>query len=309
MDKSPETSAVTDQPVAAAALQSDQASVQTWNAGRWRRRVANVMPAYILLTLFLLLAILPFMIVAFTALKSSQEIVKGPFSLPEVWRWSNFSQAWTQARFANYFQNSIIVVVPVVVISTLLSIMTGYAFGRMRFPFSRLLFFIMLLGIMLPLEALIIPLYHNMRAIDLLDTYWALILPQIGLSVSFGTFWMRGFFAEVPRDLVDAATVDGCNSWDTLWRVLLPIARPAVLSMVVLFFVWTWNDFLLALVLVSSEEVRTLPLGLAFFQGRYSTNIPLTAAGATMVALPAILIYAIFQRQFIRGITGGAIQG
>lgn len=271
---------------------------------RWLRGV----PIYLILTPFLFLAIFPFVTIALTALKTSDELVRGPFSLPEVWRWSNYTEAWVQARFSQYFQSSVIVVVGVVSVSTLLSIMTGYAFGRMRFPFSRLLFFILLVGIMIPLEALIIPLYHDLRWIGLLDTYWALILPQIGLSVAFGTFWMRGFFAEVPQDLVDAATVDGCNSWDTLWRVLLPIARPAILTMMVLFFVWTWNDFLLALVLISSEELRTLPLGLAFFQGRRMTNIPLTAAGAIIVAVPAIMIYVAFQRQFIRGITGGSVK-
>lgn len=279
-------------------------SIGQLRAPRWLR--GGII--YLILTPFLLLAIIPFITVALTALKSSDELVRGPFSLPEVWRWSNYAEAWVQAHFSQYFQSSVIVVVGVVSISTILSIMTGYAFGRMRFPFSQLLFFIFLLSLMIPLEALIIPLYHNLRWIGLLDTYWALILPQIGLSVSFGTFWMRGFFAEVPQDLVDAATVDGCNSWDTLWRVLLPIAQPAILTMVVLFFVWTWNDFLLALVLISSEELRTLPLGLAFFQGRRMTNIPLTAAGAIIVAIPAILIYVIFQRQFIRGITGGAIE-
>jgi raffinose/stachyose/melibiose transport system permease protein len=162
------------------------------------------------------------------------------------------------------------------------------------------LFFVFLVGIMVPQEAFIIPLYHSLKKIGLVDTYWALILPQIGLSVCFGTFWMRGSFAQVPRDLVDAAKVDGCNSWTALWRVLLPVVRPAILTLVVLFFVWTWNDFLLALVLVSSEELRTLPLGLAFFRGRYAADIPLVSAGATMVALPTILIYFVFQRQFIR---------
>ena len=271
---------------------------------RWLRGVF----IYLLLLPFLLLAIFPFITVALTALKASDELVRNPFGLPEVWRWSNYAEAWTQARFSQYFQSSLIVVVGVVSVSTVLSVMTGYAFGRMRFPFSRLIFFTLLLGLMIPLEALIIPLYHNLRWINLLDTYWALILPQIGLSVSFGTFWMRGFFSEVPQDLVDAATVDGCNSWHTLWYVLLPIARPAILTMTVLFFVWTWNDFLLALVLISSEELRTLPLGLAFFQGRRTTNIPLTAAGAIIVAIPAIMIFVAFQRQFIRGITGGAVK-
>ena len=274
-----------------------------------RRRYRQAAQTYLLLTPFLFLTIIPFIIIFLTALKDNSELGRGAFALPELWRWSNFVQAWTQARFAQYFSNSVIVAVPVVIVSSLLSVMTGYAFGRMRFPFSRLLFFIFLLGFMVPQEAVIIPLYHNLRSIGLLDTYWALILPQIGLSVSFGTFWMRAFFAEVPQDLVDAATMDGCNSWDTLWRVLFPIARPAILTMVVLFFVWTWNDFLLALVLISTEQLRTLPLGLAFFQGRYTTNTPLIAAGAVIVALPTILLYIFFQRQFIRGITAGAVEG
>lgn len=273
------------------------------------RHAWQTIPLYLLLTLFLLLAIIPFITIALTALKSRNELVYGVFALPEVWRWSNYAEAWNQGHFSQYAMNSVIVVVPVVLVSAVLSVMMGYAFGRMRFPFSRTLFFILLLGIMVPLEALIIPLYYNLRAMTLLDTYYALILPQIGMSVSFGAFWMRGFFAEVPQDLVDAATVDGCNSWDMLWRVLLPIVQPAILSMMVLFFIWTWNDFLLALVLVSTEELRTLPLGLAFFQGQRTTNIPLVAAGATMVAIPAIMLYVAFQRQFIRGITGGSVQG
>ncbi len=273
------------------------------------RRALPQGPTYLILALFLLLAVVPFVIITLTAFKSGSEIARGVFNLPETWRWSNFIEAWTQARFAQYFRSSLVVAAATVSVSTLLSVMSGYAFGRMRFPFSQLLFFVFLVGIMVPQEAFIIPLYHNLKKIGLLDTYWALILPQIGLSVCFGTFWMRGSFAEIPRDLADAAKVDGCNSWTALWRVLLPVVRPAILSLVVLLFVWTWNDFLLALVLVSSEELRTLPLGLAFFQGRYATNVPLVAAGATMVALPTILIYFIFQRQFIRGITGGSLSG
>ncbi|MCS7221584.1 MAG: carbohydrate ABC transporter permease [Anaerolineae bacterium] len=272
------------------------------------RAVASAQ-TYVLLTPFLLLAVVPFVIVVFTAFKTPEEIAQGAFSPPEVWRWSNFAKAWVQAHFGQYFRSSAIVVSSVVAVSTLLSVLSGYAFGRMKFPFSQFLFFVFLLGLIAPQEAYIIPLYYHLRKIGLVDTYWALILPQIGMSVCFGTFWMRGFFATVPRDLVDAARVDGCDSWNTLWRVLLPIARPAILTMVVLFFVWTWNDFLLALVLVSKEELRTLPLGLAFFQGRYARDIPLTAAGATIVALPTIVTYVLFQRQFIRGITAGAIQG
>lgn len=273
------------------------------------RRLSGALFVHVILLLFLFVALFPFYTIVLTSLKDNQQIVKGAFALPESWRWDNYVQAWTQARFSTYFRSSVIVVVPVVVVSTFLSLLTGYAFGRMRFPLQRTLFFVFLLGIMVPLEALIIPLYYNLRAIGLVDTYWALILPQIGMSVAFGTFWMYGAFAEVPRDLEDAAIVDGCDSWQALWRILLPAVLPAVMAMMVLFFVWTWNDFLMALVLVSSENLRTLPLGLAFFQGRYTTNVPLTAAGATIVALPVIVMYLLFQRQFIRGVTSGAVQG
>jgi len=273
-----------------------------------RQALANT-PTYALLSLFLFLAVIPFALIFLAAFKDGTEIAHNTFGLPDSWNWFNFVEAWNQARFNAYFRSSLIVVVPVVVVSTLLSIMTGYAFGRMRFPLSSLIFYIFLLGFMVPQEAYIIPLYHNMRKLGLLDSYWALILPQIGMSVCFGTFWMRGFFANIPRDLVDAARVDGASNWNALWRVMMPLVRPAILTLVVLVFIWTWNDFLLALVLITKDTLRTLPLGLAFFQGRYTTDIPLTSAGATIVALPTILIYIIFQRQFIRGMTSGAIHG
>jgi raffinose/stachyose/melibiose transport system permease protein len=264
---------------------------------------------YVVLALFLLLAALPFAIVLLTSFKANTELSRGVFTLPEVWRWENYVKAWTQGRFGQYFFSSVVVASSVVVTATTFSIWAGYAFGRMRFPLHGLFFGLFLVGIMVPQEAFIVPLYHTMRRLGLYDTYWALILPQVGLSVCFGAFWMRGAFAGIPQDLEDAARVDGCSSWTALWRVLLPVVRPALLTLVVLLFVWTWNDFLLALVLVTSEQLRTLPLGLAFFQGRYSTDVALVSAGAVMVALPTILIYVLFQRQFIQGVTAGAIQG
>ena len=142
-----------------------------------------------------------------------------------------------------------------------------------------MLFYVFLLGLMVPIEAMIVPLYYDLRDLGLTDTYWALILPQIAPSVAFGTFWMRAFFRGVPRSLVEAARIDGASTWFTLWRVLLPLARPAVLTMTVLLFMWTWNEFLLALVMVSDENLRTAPLGLAFFQGRNTSDLTLLAAG------------------------------
>jgi raffinose/stachyose/melibiose transport system permease protein len=199
--------------------------------------------------------------------------------------------------------------VSVVGISTIVSILAGYAFGMMRFRFAQPLFYIFLLGLMVPMEAMIVPLYYDLRDLELTDTYWALILPQVGTSVAFGTFWMRAFFRTVPRSLVEAARIDGASSWTTLWRVLVPFGRPAILTMMVLVFMWTWNEFLLALVMVSSENLRTAPLGLAFFQGQHTSDLTLLAAGAVIVATPVVFVYVFLQRHFIRGMLTGAVKG
>ena len=129
------------------------------------------------------------------------------------------------------------------------------------------------------------------------------------MSVGFGTFWMRAFFRSVPRSLVEAARLDAASSWTTLWRVVLPMGRPAVLTLMLLVFMWTWNEFLLALVMVTDEGLRTAPLGLTFFQGRNTTDVPLLAAGAVIVAAPVVVAYLFLQRHFIRGMLSGAVKG
>jgi raffinose/stachyose/melibiose transport system permease protein len=221
----------------------------------------------------------------------------------------NFKRAWEDANFGSYLRSSVIVTVAVVVAAGLLSILAGYAFGLMRFRGSEALFYVFLLGLMVPMEAMIVPLYYDFRDLGLTDTYWGLILPQAGLSISFGTYWMRAFFRGVPRSLVEAARIDGASSWFTLWRVLMPLARPAVLTMTVLLFMFTWNEFLLALVMVSDEGLRTAPLGLSFFVGRNQADLTLLAAGAVIVATPVVVLYVFLQRHFIRGMLSGAVKG
>jgi len=155
----------------------------------------------------------------------------------------------------------------------------------------------------------VIPLYYIFRDAGLTDSYWALILPQIGLSIPFGTFWMRAFFRSTPGALVEASRLDGASSFGTLWRVLLPQAWPAITTMLVLVFMWTWNEFLLALVMIQSDSLRTAPLGLALFQGANRQQDPtLTAAAAVLVALPIVVVYVFLQRSFIRGMFAGAVK-
>lgn len=269
-------------------------------------RLDKIAP-YILLTLFLLGALIPFVGTIFTALKTTSELSQGLLALPQTWRFQNFVDAWTGAQFGSYFQSSLIVVIPVVIIAVMLSTMAGYAFGTMRFPGDNLLLLLILLGLMMPFEAVIIPLWQLMSNLELRNTYWALILPQIALSFSFGTFWMRAHFKNTPPEIIDAAIVDGCSQWDVLWRVLFPLARPALLSLVVLLFMWTWNEFFLALVMVSGD-LRTLPVGLALLRGRYSSDIPVMAAASLIVILPVIVVYIFFQRSFIQGVISGALK-
>jgi raffinose/stachyose/melibiose transport system permease protein len=262
---------------------------------------------YTLLGVFSLIALVPIAGIVLTALQAPGELAT--FGEPSGFHPGNFAAAWDEGNFSSYLRSSLIVAVAVVAASTLLSIPAGYAFGMMRFRGEQALFYLFLLGLMVPLEATIVPLYYDFRDLALTDTYAALILPQVGVSLAFGTFWMRAFFRSVPRSLVEAARIDGSSAWSTLWRVLLPTARPAVVTMMVLIFMWTWNEFLLALVMVSDEGLRTAPLGLAFFQGRNTTDFALLAAGAVIVATPVVLLYVFLQRHFIRGMLSGAIKG
>jgi raffinose/stachyose/melibiose transport system permease protein len=262
---------------------------------------------YAILGVFSLIALAPIVGILLTALQDQHGAAT--FGSFDGLHFSNFKAAWEQGNFGTYLKSSVIVAVAVVVSAGVLSILSGYAFGLMRFRGSEVLFYVFLLGLMVPMEAMIVPLYYDFRDLGLTDTYWGLILPQAGLSIAFGTYWMRAFFRGVPRSLVEAARIDGASSWLTLWRVLLPLARPAVLTMTVLLFMFTWNEFLLALVMVSDESLRTAPLGLSFFQGRNQANLTLLAAGAVIVATPVVVLYVFLQRQFIRGMLSGAVKG
>jgi raffinose/stachyose/melibiose transport system permease protein len=262
---------------------------------------------YVILGAFSLIALAPLVGIVLTSLQNAANV--DPFGAFDGIHLGNFSSAWHDGHFGEYLKSSAIVTLSVVVVAGLLSILSGFAFGMMRFRGRQVLFYVFLLGLMVPMEAMIVPLYYDFRDLGLTDTYWGLILPQIGLSVAFGTFWMRAFFMGVPRSLVEAARIDGASTWFTLWRVLLPLARPAVLTMAVLLFMWTWNEFLLALVMVTQENLRTAPLGLSFFQGRNTANLTLLAAGSVIVALPVVVLYVFLQRHFIRGMLSGAVKG
>lgn len=229
------------------------------------------------------------------------------FALPPSFAWRNYVTAWEQGRFAASFTTSIIVAVVMVPASVVLSILGGYAFATMRFRGSKTIFYLFILGLIIPTEATIVPLYYNVRALGLLDTYWALIVLEVSGEVAFGIFWMRAGFQSAPPSLLEAARIDGASSWTTLWKIMVPFARPAILTLTVLTFADSWNEFFLALVFTINH--MTAPAGLASFSGRFTTDIALVSAGAVIVAVPILIVFIVFQREFMRGMLTGAVKG
>jgi raffinose/stachyose/melibiose transport system permease protein len=263
---------------------------------------------YVVLSVFSLAVMYPILSILFLAMHRKEDLVTG-FAIPHKLDLHSFSVAWNLGDFATGYKSSFIVAFTVTVVSAVLSVGTGYAFGTMSFRGDRFVFALLLLGIIFPYEATVIPLYYDFQSFGLLNTYWALILPQIGQSVSFGTFWMRAFFRSSPRSLIEAARMDGASSFGVLRQVLLPQARPAITTLCALVFVYTWNEFLLALVLIQDPSHYTAPLGLSFFAGTARAGDPTAvAAAAILVTLPIILVYIFLQRHFIRGMLAGAIK-
>ena len=268
-------------------------------------RAAN----YLILGLFSVFALFPILTILVAALGTddSAGAVPGAGSVLGL-RFGNFVEAWRLGHFGTYLRTSVLVSVFVVSVSVVLSILSGFAFGTMRFRGSGVLFYLFLLGIMMPSEAIVVPLYFDLRSVGLTNTFWAIALPQVAQSVAFGTFWMRAYFRSSSRVIVEAARLDGASNRRILWQVLVPLARPAIITLTALIFMWTWNEFLIPLVMVTDEGLRTAPLGLAFFQGQYTQGFTLLAAGAVIVATPVIALYLILQRHFITGMLDGAVR-
>lgn len=222
---------------------------------------------------------------------------------------SNFTAAWNAGDLGAGLLNSAIYSLGTVVATALIAIPAGYAFGTMPMRGGQALFTILLLGIMVPVTAVIVPMYYDFLSWHLVDTYPGLIVANTALSVSFGVFWMRSYFRSLPVPILESARIDGASRWSALWRVCVPMGRPAVTVMGLLVFMWTWNGYLLPLVLVSNSSMEPGALILGNFQQRYTTEYSLMAAGAVILALPIVAGYILFQRRLIAGILNGAVKG
>jgi raffinose/stachyose/melibiose transport system permease protein len=262
-----------------------------------------------MLLLFALYVLAPFFFVIATAFKTPGELQFNPLGLPTTLHWENFREAWEVGRFGRYFLNSVIVSVPIVLGTVSLSSLAGYGLARLKLPGGNFVFYFFLIGLMVPLTAIMIPLFYVLRDIGFLGTYWAMIAPQIALGLPFGIFFMRAFFRGLPYDLADAAKIDGCNDFGVFWRVMLPLAGPASTALSIFIFMGAWNAYLLPLLYMQSDSLRPLMVGMMFFTTRRTIDFTLTMAGTLIIMFPILVVYMLFQRQFVKGLTAGAVKG
>ncbi|GAA4708666.1 carbohydrate ABC transporter permease [Phytohabitans rumicis] len=263
---------------------------------------------YLVLSAMAVAVLLPFVSIVLAALHPSGAQISG-LSLPTTWSWSNFADAWREANFSHLVLSSVIIAAGVVPLAVVLATLAAYSLATLDPLGGRAMSVAFVLGLTLPIELVVVALYFDLRQVGLTNSYLGVILAETALFMPFGVYWMQNHFASIPRELLEAARVDGAGSLSILGRVLLPISWPALTTLGLLYFMWSWNQFLLVIVLMQNPDLRTAPAGLGFFVGQYSTNIPLLSAASLIVIGPIVVLYLIFQRNFVSGITQGAVKG
>lgn len=256
-----------------------------------------------------LIVIVPIITTLLGGFKSSGELLANPFGLPRSFAGENFVEILSTSRFWQLARNSLIVMVVTAAITVIVSAMAAFIFARLDFKGRDFVFNIYSLGLLFPFAVAILPLYVQLRGANLLDTHAGIFLPQAAFSIPGNILILRNFFRSIPGELEDAAYIDGCGIVGFFWRILLPLSRSALSTIAVLVMVASWNNFLLPLLVLNSQDLWTLPLGTSQFQGQYSSDWGKILAFVSLSMLPAILFYLLAQRQLIAGLTAGSVKG
>jgi ABC-type glycerol-3-phosphate transport system permease component len=260
--------------------------------------------------------VFPMIWVAYSSLKADDAIFRDAFALPAVGALhaDNYARAWNGAHFGAYFVNSVIVTTTSVALIVALGAMAAYALARFSHPVGRLVFGLIVAGLTIPAQLSIVPLFFELRSLGLLNSRVGLILVYTANGLPFAIFILAGFFRALPRSLYEAAVVDGCGEFSAFWKVLLPLARPGLVTVAIFQFIGVWKEYFYAFMLVSGDTsgtARTVPLGLANLSiaAEYRTEYGMLFAGIILVTLPILLVYVMLQRQIVRGIAAGALKG
>lgn len=260
---------------------------------------------YLVLCIGVVITIFPFIWMILTSFKNQTESIRIPIVVfPKEWLYQNYISVFESVPFARMYLNTIINAVVIVSVQLVLCSMAAYAFARIKFPGRDIIFAILLSVLMIPSSFFILPQYQIIQKLGLLNTIPALFLPNL-FSI-FGTFLMRQFFMALPVELEDAARIDGCSRFMIYYKIMLPLVKSGLVALGILTLRFAWNDLMWPMIVNTSAEKMTLSAGLSYLQGQYVTNYPLMMAGAVMAVMPLLILFAIFQKQFIEGI---AIQG
>lgn len=262
---------------------------------------------YIVIIAASLLMVLPFIWMLSASLKAETEIFGFPIKwIPETFRWDNYSEVWTSVPFHIYYLNTIKIAVITTILVIINSSLAGYAFAKIKFPESNRLFFIYVATMMIPYQVMMIPQFMLMNKLGLVNSHWALII--LGTFNPFGVFLFRQFFLSIPDELLEAARIDGLSEFGIYWRIIMPLSRPAIASLVIFSFMHSWNDFLGPLIYLTSDRLYTLQLGIQHFITEYNTEYALLMAAAVSAIVPTILVYFFAQDHFIKGVANTGIK-
>jgi len=261
------------------------------------------------LILATLLVIVPLYFVVITSLKSMENYSLDKFGFPNPIYMGNFLTALRGGRYFDWFKNSIILTLGSVLVSAVVSSMGAFAFARLKFRFRDTLLAAVTALMIVPPVVMLVPLFLLLSQLNMTSTYWGAILVYAALITPFSVYLLTNFFLTIPFEIVESALLDGATSFDILVKILLPLAAPAIVTMVVVNMLWVWNDLLIALVLLPQDNTRTLMVGVTIFGSRYNRDVPIAMAGMLMASIPMILAYLIGQRYFIQGLVAGAVKG
>ncbi|POZ93130.1 carbohydrate ABC transporter permease [Petrotoga halophila] len=269
----------------------------------------SVLFNYIFFIILAIIFVYPLYLMFITSFKSTREVFLDPFGLPNTWSLQPFLDVWNEANFNIYFLNSVVITAFSLIILLICASLSAYALARFNFKFNNVVFLIFLAGIMIPIRLGILPLFILMRNLNLLDTRLSLILTYSASGMPMSVFLLTGFFKTIPRELGDAARVDGCNEFQIFYKIMLPLIRPALATVTLVNFVPWWNDFFFPLLFIRSDHLKTIPLGMTIFFGQYMTDWGHLFAGMVIASIPMLVLYIIMSKQFISGITAGAVKG
>jgi ABC-type glycerol-3-phosphate transport system permease component len=274
---------------------------------RWQNRLNRTL-GYLILIILTLLSAAPLLWMVMTSLRDRREVLGGSM-IPTTLTFEAYQFILSEYHIMIFFWNSIIVTLATIIIVVSLATLAGYAFARIDFWGRHIIFLTLLSTLMVPSTVLIIPLFLQLRDFRLIDTQLGLILAYVGGGLAFSMFLMRSFFEALPSELVDAGRIDGAGEFGIFWRIMLPLARPGIATITIFQFMGAWNEFIFAATFVHTPELRTLQPSIFAMVGRYSTNWPGVTAALTLSILPIIIVYVFMQRQFVAGLTSGAIKG